>query len=116
MADDYSAQFDWTSAGTPGHSLSLTRTPGGVNVGIGIRPNTRLTVAVPRQHAARMRDWLNAQELGDHRRERLEALRDLVEAFEREHGPLDPGMLDEVHRTWPDVAINWNPPNDGDDA
>lgn len=48
--------------------------------------------------------WVAAQEFGHSRQKRLEALRDALEAFELEYGALDPAMVDEVHRRWPDVV------------
>lgn len=101
--------FTWHGDHT---SISASLMPDG-QIRITVQNLRSAPVTLPREVAANLRDWLVDQELdGPTHEERLEALRDIVEQFERDYGPLDPTMLDEVHRKWPDVVINWNPPDD----
>lgn len=101
--------FERTAApqpGLPSQKIMIIRHGDG-SLHIGLRVNGRTsTVMMDPDSAAAIRAWMTGLDGydGPTHAERLTALRDLVEEFEREHGPMDRTLLDEVHRTWPDVA------------
>jgi hypothetical protein len=105
---DPPTMFERTAAPVPGLSPQsvqvVCHTTGALQIGVR-SGNSALAVLMDRESGRALRDWLCKMDLDAPTHEqRITALRDLVEEYEREYGPLDRAMLDEVHATWPDVA------------